>query len=301
MTDVTAHTDPARVPSNGVELVYDTFGAPDAPPILLIMGLGSQMIDWRDGFCALLAARGFRVIRFDNRDVGQSTILTDAGHPDINAILSAKQRGERIETPYLLTDLVSDALGLLDALRIEKAHVVGLSMGGMIGQLLASTHGDRVLTFTSIMSHTAEPGLPGPTARAWECLTAPLESTLDRFVDQYLEKWRIYCGPGYPLDVQAAREHAARLFARGIHTAGRDRQLAAILASGSRREALAAVTCPSLVIHGESDPVVPVEGGIATANAIRGARLLTFPGMGHDLPRTLWSEITGAIAECTAM
>ncbi|HEU5163013.1 MAG TPA: alpha/beta hydrolase, partial [Thermoanaerobaculia bacterium] len=228
--------------------------------------------------------------------VGQSTILDEMGHPDIGAMVESMGRGEVLRVPYLLRDMVADALGLLDALGIGQAHVAGLSMGGMIGQLLAAHHPERVLTFTSIMSNTGEPGLPGPTPEAWACLTAPLEEELGAFLRQYIAKWSVYAGPAYPIDVKAAQEHAARIFARGIHTAGRDRQLAAVLASGSRKEALASIVCPTLVIHGDSDPVVPLPGGIATANAIRGARLLTFEGMGHELAKPLWPEIAASIA-----
>ena len=296
MSEVIPHTPPTRVAVNGIEIVYDTIGEPDAPPILLIMGLGAQMIDWRDEFCALLAARGFRVIRFDNRDAGQSTIFEHAGHPRIDKMLAALGRGEKVEAPYLLTDLVADTVGLLDALGVEKTHVVGLSMGGAIAQLLAARHPERVLTLTSIMSNTGEPGLPASSPEAWSCLTAPLETELGPFLDQYVYKWGVYCGPKYPFDATAGRQHAARVFERGVHSAGRDRQMAAILASGSRREALAAVSCPTLVIHGESDPVVRIEGGRATAKAIAGAELLTIEGMGHDLPKAVWPEVVDAIA-----
>jgi pimeloyl-ACP methyl ester carboxylesterase len=178
MTQAVPHAAPARVEANGIELVYDTFGEPDAPPMLLIMGLGCQMIDWKDEFCSLLAGKGFRVIRFDNRDVGQSTCFEEGGHPQIGEMIEAMQRGEAVEAPYLLSDLVADTIGLLDALGIEKAHVVGLSMGGMIAQLMAAGHPDRVLTLTSIMSTTGEPGLPVSTPAAWTCLTAPLETEL---------------------------------------------------------------------------------------------------------------------------
>jgi pimeloyl-ACP methyl ester carboxylesterase len=296
MTNVVQHTPPARIRANGIEIVYETFGEPDAPPMLLIMGLGCQMIDWKDEFCAMLACRGFRVIRFDNRDVGQSTVFADAGHPSIDAMLEAMGRGERVEAPYLLSDLVADTIGLLDALDIERSHVVGLSMGGMIAQLMAAGHPERVLTLTSMMSSTGEPGLPGSTPEAWTCLTAPLETELEPFLEQYLYKWGVYCGPAYPFDPVAGKEHASRVFARGIHPAGRDRQMAAILASGSRREVLASISCPTLVIHGGSDPVVRIEGGRATASAIADAELITIEGMGHDLPKAVWPRVVDAIA-----
>ena len=296
MTDTIRHTNPKRVVSNGIELVYDTFGEPDAPAILLIMGLGAQMIDWKDEFCALLAGKGFRVIRFDNRDVGRSTRLDGRGHPQIGEMLETMQRGESVEAPYLLSDLVADAVGLLDAVGVDKAHVVGLSMGGMIAQLMAAGHPDRVLTLTSIMSTTGEPGLPVSTPEAWACLTAPLETELGPFLEQYVTKWRVYAGPKFPIDPELAREHATVLFERGTHSAGRDRQMAAILASGSRREALASVTCPALVIHGDSDPVVRIEAGRATADAIEGAELLVIEGMGHDLAKGVWPQVVDAIA-----
>jgi pimeloyl-ACP methyl ester carboxylesterase len=296
VSKIVHHSEPTRITSNGIDLIYDTFGEPDGTPLLLIMGLGCQMIDWKDEFCSLLVGRGFRVIRFDNRDVGKSTILEDAGHPRIAEMIEAMQRGETVEVPYVLSDLVADTIGLLDAIGVETAHVMGLSMGGMIAQLMAAGHPDRVLTLTSIMSTTGEPGLPVSTPEAWACLTAPLETELEPFLEQYISKWRVYAGPKYPIDPGLARDHASRLFERGIHNAGRDRQLAGILASGSRKEALASVTCPTLVIHGDSDPVVRVEAGMATADAINGAELLIFEGMGHDLAKGLWPRVVETIA-----
>jgi pimeloyl-ACP methyl ester carboxylesterase len=295
LTDTIRHAEPKRIKTNGIELVYDTFGDADAPAILLIMGLGAQMIDWRDDFCSLLAGRGFYVIRYDNRDAGQSTRFDEAGHPQIADVLEATLRGETVEAPYMVSDFAADAVGLLDAIGIEKAHVVGISMGGMIAQLVAAYHPDRVLTLTSIMSTTGEPGLPAATAESWACVTAPLETELEPFLDQYLFNKRAYAGPKYPVDAELQRDHAKKLFVRGTSTAGRDRQLAAILASGSRREALASVTCPTLVIHGDADPLVRVEAGIATADAIEGAELLIIEGMGHDLAKGLWPEVVEAI------
>ncbi len=236
------------------------------------------------------------MIRFDNRDVGQSTIFQDAGKPDVDAMVEALARGEEVEAPYLLSDLVADAVGLLNTLGVERAHVVGISMGGMIAQLMAAGHPDRVLTLTSIMSTTGEPGLPASSPEAWACLTAPVETELGPFLEQYISNKRVYAGSKYPIDPGLERDHASRLFERGIHPAGRDRQLAAILASGSRREALASVTCPTLVIHGDSDSLVRVEAGIATAEAIADAELVIIEGMGHDLAKGLWPEVIEAIA-----
>ncbi len=299
MTDVIPHTGPARVTANGIELVYDAFGSPEAPPVLLIMGLGAQMIDWKDEFCIQLAGRGFRVVRFDNRDAGQSTVLEEAGEPDIDAMIEALERGEKVQAPYRLSDMVADTVALLDALGIEKAHVVGLSMGGMIAQLVAAHHPERVLTLTSIMSSSGEPGYPTSTPEAWACLTAPLPTRLEPFIEQYVSKWRVYAGPAYPIDPSAADEHATRLFERGVHSAGRSRQMAAILASGSRRQALASIRCPALVIHGDSDPVVPLEAGLATAEFIDGADVLVVEGMGHDLAKGTWPTVIATIVRHT--
>jgi len=291
------HSAPLRACANGIEIVYEPFGDPDAPPMLLIMGLGCQMIDWHEEFCAQLAARGYWVIRFDNRDIGLSTKLDEAGVPNITALMEALGRGEAVRVPYLLRDMADDAVGLLDALEIESVHVVGLSMGGNIAQTMAIHYPERVSTLTSIMSSTSEPGLPPPTEEAWALLSDPAPTDRAGYIEHRVRHRQVLSGPEYPIDETRAREHAGRRFDRGLNPAGFARQWAAILASGSRKEALRSVAAPTLVIHGNGDPLVPVECGIDTANSVPGAELLIIEGMGHDwLPPALWPQLIDAIA-----
>jgi pimeloyl-ACP methyl ester carboxylesterase len=289
------HSDPARIRVNGIELVYDTFGEPSAPPLLLIMGLGGQMIAWDEEFCTELAGRGYWVIRFDNRDVGLSTRLDEAGVPDILALMQAQARGEAVQAPYTLRDMAGDAAGLLDALQAGSAHVVGASMGGMIAQELTIHHPERVRTLTSIMSSTGNPELPPPTPEAMSVLVTPFPTDREGYLESSVHTSRILAGPGFPFDEDRAREHAGQVFDRGLSLAGTARQLAAILASGSRKEALQAVTVPTLVIHGDADPLVPVECGMDTANSVPGAELLIIEGMGHDLPLAVAPRVIAAI------
>ena len=297
MTQNVPHSDQASAKVNGIEIVYDTFGDSDAPPLLLIMGLGCQMIDWPDEFCAPLAARGYWVIRFDNRDVGLSTKFDEAGIPNIDALLAALGRGEGVQVPYLIRDMADDAVGLLDALEIESAHVVGLSMGGNIAQTMAIHYPERVSTLTSIMSSTSEPGLPPPTEEAWELLSDPAPTDRAEYIEYRVRHRHVLGGPNYPVDEALAREIAEQRFDRCLHPPGFARQLAAIIASGSRKEALKSVTAPTLVIHGDADPLVPVECGIDTANSVPGAELLIIEGMGHDWPPSLWPQVIEAIAQ----
>jgi pimeloyl-ACP methyl ester carboxylesterase len=289
------HSDPARIRVNGIELVYDTFGDPSAPPLLLIMGLGVQMIAWDEEFCTELAAQGFWVIRFDNRDVGLSTRLDEAGVPDVPALMQAQAHSEAVQVPYTLRDMADDAVGLLDALQAGPAHVVGASMGGMIAQEMAIHHPERVRTLTSIMSTTGDPALPPPTPEAMSVLVTPFPTDREGYLQSSVQASRILAGPGFPFDEDRVREEAGRAFDRGLSLAGTARQLAAILASGSRKEALQTVTAPTLVIHGDADPLVPVQGGMDTANSIPGARLLIIEGMGHDLPPALAPRVISAI------
>jgi pimeloyl-ACP methyl ester carboxylesterase len=278
--------------AGAVELAYETFGDPADPPVLLVMGLGTQMLAWPDGFCRLLADRGLFVIRFDNRDIGLSTHLHDAPPPDVMAAMT----GDTSSASYTLSDMAADTVALLDALGLRSAHVVGLSMGGMIAQTVAIEHPERVLTLTSIMSTTGDPSVGGATQEALGALLAPPASTREEAQERAVAGYRIIGSPGYPLDEEALRERAGTSFDRAHDPAGVGRQLLAILASGDRTARLGEVGVPTLVIHGERDPLVDVSGGRATAAAIPGAELAVLEGMGHDLPRELWPELVDRIA-----
>jgi pimeloyl-ACP methyl ester carboxylesterase len=294
MTQV-QHSEPTIAKVNDIEIVFDTFGDQSGFPILLVMGLGAQMIDWRDDFCERLASRGYWVIRYDNRDVGLSTKFDDAGTPNMMKMLSASSQGEVLESPYTLEDMADDGVGLLDFLKIEKAHVVGVSMGGMIAQTMAIHHPTRLASIISIMSSTGERDLPLPTPEALTALTTPRPTEREGYIERSIKDWHILSGTKYPPDEKLLREHAGLKFDRGIHPAGVARQMAAILASGGRREALKSITTPTLVIHGDADPLVPVEGGADTADAIPGAELIIMEGMGHYLPMELWPQLIDAI------
>lgn len=290
------HGEPAIAKSNGIELVYDTFGNPTAPPMVLIQGLGQQMISWDDEFCAQLASRGYWVIRFDNRDIGLSTKFEAAGIPDIMGMLGARMAGQAVRSPYSFADMAADTVGLLDALSIRSAHIVGMSMGGMIAQTLALAYPNRVRTLTSMMSTTNDPALPGPKPEVGWVFVTPTPTERDKFIAFNLQLWSCLSGPGYPFDEALTRARAARIFDRGVSVGGTARQLAAILAANSRRAALASLKIPTLVIHGDADPLVPVECGLDTHKSIPGAKLLLIPGMGHGLPPGAWLKMIDAVA-----
>jgi pimeloyl-ACP methyl ester carboxylesterase len=296
MPDV-MRTAPAVAKANGIELCYDTFGDPAAAPLLLIMGLAAQMIAWDDEFCGLLAGRGYRVIRFDNRDIGLSTRFDAAGLPDVPAAFMAAMQGRPVNAPYLLRDMADDAAGLLDALGISAAHVVGASMGGAIGQTLAIHHPSRLRSLTSIMATTGAPGLPPPTPQALAMLFKPTPTDQAGYFESYVQTWKMLRVGSFPLDEARDLARAGQNFARGLNPAGVARQMAAILASGSRKEALAGVRVPTLVIHGDVDPLVPLACGIDTAESVPGARMRVIAGMGHALPISMWPQIIDAIAE----
>ena len=289
-------TAPAFAKANGIDLCYDTFGDSQAPPLLLIMGLAAQMIAWDDEFCAQLAARGYRVIRFDNRDIGLSTRFDAAGVPNVSAAFMAAAQGKPIEAPYLLRDMAGDAIGLMDALGITAAHVVGASMGGAIGQTLAILHPTRVLTLTSIMATSGAPGLPPPTPAAVAMLLKPTPTDQAGYFESYVQTWNVLRAGHFPLDEARDLTRAGQNFARGLNPAGVARQLTAILASGSRKQALSAVKVPTLVIHGDVDPLVPLACGLDTHQSVPGAKLLVIKGMGHALPISMWPQIIDAIS-----
>ncbi len=297
MVDKIMQSAEAIVKVKGVELAYDTFGDSNDPPMLLIMGLGEQMIRWDVRFCQGLAAAGFWVIRFDNRDVGNSTKFEAAGVPNVLALLMGGQAPDAMSVPYKLMDMAQDAVGLLDALSIESAHVVGISMGGMIAQSVAIHFPERVRTLTSIMSSTGNPDLPQPKPEAVMILQQTPPNNRTEYIEFTVQRQHILSGPKYPIDEAYVRELAGRKFDRSFYPQGITRQLAAILASGSRQEALKKVKVPTLVIHGDADPLMPVEGGKDTAAAIPGAKLKIIEGLGHDIPVNAAPQILEAIIQ----
>jgi pimeloyl-ACP methyl ester carboxylesterase len=274
-----------------VTLCYETFGAPDAPPMLLVMGLGAQMLLWDEAFCEQLAGHGFFVIRFDNRDIGRSTILRDAPVPTVAQLLRRDPRG----AAYSLDEMAADAAGLLDHLGIAEAHVVGVSMGGMIAQLLAVNAPERVLSLVSIMSSTGNRRVGRTHPRLYPRLVRRPQFERAAYIEDFLTTYRLIGSRQYPPDPERKRALAARCFDRGHHPAGAARQLAAIVSAPDRTAALGEVRVPATVIHGDADPLVNVSGGRATARAIPDARLVVIPGMGHDMPPALWPQVIEAI------
>jgi pimeloyl-ACP methyl ester carboxylesterase len=276
---------------NGIEIEYDTFGDPSDPAILLVMGLGIQMIAWHETFCQMLVDRGYFVIRFDNRDVGLSSKIEGGPEPNVMQLM----QGDYSSASYRLSDMANDAVGVLDALGVEKAHVVGVSMGGMIGQTLAIEHPDRVLSLTSIMSTTGSQAVGQPRPEVMMALIAPPPTDRDGFVDHQAKMFRLIGSPDYPMPEEELRGLIGSSYDRMNYPAGFMRQLSCILASGDRTAALASVTAPTVVIHGEADPLIQPDGGEATAKAIPGAKLVKIPGMGHDFPPQLWQRLVDEI------
>ncbi|MDE0887461.1 MAG: alpha/beta hydrolase [Myxococcota bacterium] len=283
-----------------IELEFDEFGDPAGEPLLLIMGLGAQMVLWDDGFCESLAERGHRVIRFDNRDVGLSSWLDHLGVPDLMEIVAAMGQGKPLDIPYTLDDMADDAMAVADALGLEQAHICGASMGGMIAQAVAIRHPDRVRSLTSIMSTTGNPELPPASPEAMAVLTEPVPEDRDEVIERSLKSDVVIGSPAYPADEAYLRERAGMLFDRAFHPEGAARQMAAIVAHGDRSPALREVDIPTLVIHGKADTLVPVEGGIHTHESIRGSELMLIEGMGHNLPPALWADIVERISALTA-
>jgi pimeloyl-ACP methyl ester carboxylesterase len=279
-----------------VELCYETFGDPGDPAVLLIMGLGTQMIAWPDDFCAALVERGYHVIRYDNRDVGRSTHFDDVPPPSLWELLLRRPRN----IAYTLDDMADDGAGLLDHLNIEAAHVVGASMGGMIAQTLAARHPERVSSLVSIMSSTGSRWSGQPAIRVFPYFLRRPKAGKEAFVERIVRVFRLVGSRGFERDEQALREMAALSFDRSDDAAGTGRQLAAILASGNRAAGLRRIKAPTLVIHGTVDRLVRPSGGRATARAIPGARLMMIEGMGHDLPRGAWPQIIDAVADNAA-
>jgi pimeloyl-ACP methyl ester carboxylesterase len=278
-----------RISANGLEFEYESFGWETNPPVLLIMGLGAQMTVWPQAFCEGLAAKGFRVVRYDNRDAGKSTHLSNLGAPNIPEIMAKRAAGETVSVPYRLEDMAADALGILRALDVRRAHIIGASMGGMIAQVFTTKYPDHVLSLTSIMSTTGNPFLPQAKPEALAAIMSPpaSDSREDR-IAAGMSAWRVIGSPGYPATDEELRANVTRDIDRAPYDpAGVARQMAAIVAAPARDGALKEVICPALVLHGADDPLVPVEGGIDTATSIPGSKLVIVPGMGHDVTDAL--------------
>jgi pimeloyl-ACP methyl ester carboxylesterase len=275
-----------------ITIAYERFGDPSAPPVLLIMGIGAQMLLWADGFCEALVARGLHVIRFDNRDVGLSTHLHDARVPDFAAALA----GDLSSVSYTLSDMAADTAGLLDALGLAGAHIVGASMGGFIAQTLAIEHPARVRSLTSIMSTTGARTVGQPQPVAMQIFAGPTPTTREQAIERAQFAARIIGSPAHAPDLAAIATRAGLAYDRGYDPLGIVRQAVAVIASGDRTERLRTVSVPTLVIHGTADVLVDPSGGHATAAAIPGAELVLLEGMGHDLPRALWPELVARIA-----
>jgi len=287
-----------KINANGIQLEYETSGVPGAPPVLLIMGLSSQLTRWPEPFIAALVNAGLFVIRYDNRDVGLSTRVPAAPASSLWSAALRARLGLAIQVPYTLDTMAADAVGLLDALGLPSAHIVGVSMGGMIGQLLAAHHGARVRTFVSIMSSSGG-RLPQPDWRLQLALLRGPRRRGDRqaAIDATVEVLRRIASPGYPPDVRQLREEVARDIDRAHYPRGMRNHLLAILASGSRTSILGRIAAPTLVLHGADDPLIPVAAAHDLRRRVPGAALEIFPGMGHDLPRALIGPITQRIVE----
>jgi len=279
--------------ANGIEIAYEAFGSPGDPPVLLVMGLGTQMLGWDDEFCREIADRGHHVVRFDNRDVGLSTHLHDAPTPDPQGAMG----GDVSSASYRLEDMADDAVGLLDALGLESAHFVGVSMGGMIVQTLAIEHPDRIRSLVSIMSTTGNPQVGVATPAAVQALLKPAASSKEEMIESTVDSFRVIGSPGFPFDEERLRTRAALSYDRAYDPAGLGRQLVGIFASGDRTPRLGAIDVPTLVIHGREDPLVSFSGGEATAGAIEGSEFIAIDGMGHDLPREVWPQVIDGIVE----
>ena len=275
-----------------IELCYETFGDPEQPALLLTMGLATQMVGWHGDFCRALADRGFHVIRYDNRDVGRSKSIGGRA-PTLLQLLRRDKRA----AVYTLGDMAADGIGLLDQLGIERAHVMGASMGGMIAQTMAAHHQDRVLSLVSMMANTGARWNGEPSPRLYPVLIKPPPRGRDAYLDHAVWVFSKIGSPGFPPDEADLRELAGQSFDRGLNPAGTGRQLAAIIASGDRTPLLRTIAVPTLVIHGKQDRLVPLSGGRSTARAIPDSRLLIIDGMGHDIPRGAWPRMLDAIEQ----
>ncbi len=293
---VTKHS--GTVSSNGIEIAYEDFGSHRDPAVVMIMGLGTQLIGWPDALCHALVHAGYRVVRFDNRDVGLSTkFYGRSGQTEMNLALAHSILGMAVSAPYTLRDMAADTVGLLNALEIQDAHFVGSSMGGMIAQIVASAHPQRTRSLVSIMSTSGYKGLPAAKPAAMHAIVAPRPSIhqRDHAIRHAMEIYRTIGSSRYPICDNDLQERASRYFDRCYYPEGMARHVLAILASGDRVEVLKQITAPTLVIHGSEDPLVPVEAGKHTASLVRDAKLMIIDGMGHDYPSELVPAISDSI------
>lgn len=290
-----------NVKANGIVIEYDTIGEPDGRPLILIMGLASQLVHWPEKFCRKLADRGHYVIRFDNRDAGLSSKIEEGGLPDLMKAMQAFQLGKTVYAPYTLSDMAADTVGLMDALQIDKAHICGLSMGGMIAQVMVCEYPQRIHSLVSLASSTGDPTLPPATPEAMEAMMSTPPQDRAAYIEYSAGVYRAFAGGSDNFDVELQKEITGLAYDRQLYPTGFVRQLAAIWASGNRTHALGKIEIPTLVIHGTHDALVTVDHGRATADAIRGARLLVVEGLGHGVAYpALWDEIVEAISEHTA-
>lgn len=290
-------TKPSFARANGIEICYQSLGDPASPPLVLIAGLGAQLINWRDDFCGRFVGRGYRVIRFDNRDVGLSSKFDAAGVPDIGRLTRAKEKGEPVSAPYSIQDMAQDTVELLDSLRIDSAHFLGSSMGGRIAQMIAIHHPKRIRTLTCVMSSMGEPGYPSPDPDALSLLFEPAPGDREGYIQYMLRVARVLAGR-MPPDESLVEERAGRAFDRSFNREGVGRQLAALTVTGGARGQLRSIRTPTLVIHGSDDPLIPVDCAKDMADTIPDSKLLIIDGMGHGLSDTpeLWPRVIDAVS-----
>ncbi len=281
-----------------VDIYYETFGNPSQPPLLLVNGLGSQCINYRTEWCELFVEAGRFVIRYDNRDVGLSSKFASVT-PDVAGLVRRIAEGREVEVPYRLSDMASDGVRVLDALSLEKAHVLGVSMGGMIAQTMAIEHADRLLSMTSVMSTTGDPDVGQPSREAQKRIMAPPAQDRHGFIADHLAGLRIWGSPAC-FDEERLAANAAESFDRCFHPAGTGRQMMAIIAGGSRSQALKRIELPTLVLHGDADTLVDPSGGRRTAEVIPGARFVLLKGMGHDYPPHYWDRLVDLVRAHTS-
>jgi pimeloyl-ACP methyl ester carboxylesterase len=289
-----------KATANGIQIEYDTIGESTSRPLLLIMGLGCQMILWDDELCSKWAEMGFYVIRFDNRDTGLSVKFEAAGKPNLIEAFNALLKGEKIKPAYTIDDMADDAIGLLDALHIDKTDICGISMGAAIAQAMAIRHPERLSSMTLVYGSTGSSKLPPPKPEALNFLISPPPTSREDFITYFVNGCRLLSGSGFDFDEKWHRNMGARCYDRNFYPQGAARQILAVLAHGSRKRALSSVVTPTLVIHGTDDPISPVEGGKDIADTIKGSELVIIKGMGHDLPAGgVWNQIIEKIDEFT--